>query len=106
MCAKERKVTKEPQDETTQGAKKKGPMHEMRMANVRASFWDNGDWCSVTFSRLYLPKDKEKGWDSTPSLRRTDMGNLALLAHKAEAWMEQWMASRIDTDSNSVVASE
>jgi hypothetical protein len=85
-------------------------MHEMRMANVRASFWDNGGWCSVTFSRLYQLQKPVKGegwvktWDSTTSFRRTDMGNLALLATKAEAWMESWMNRQEDVEKSDVNA--
>lgn len=97
MCAKERKVTKETQDEAASDAKKNGPTHEIRVANVRATFWENGDWCSVTFSRLYQSQGSTR-WESTSSFRRTDMGNLALLAVKAEAWLESWVTNRQDAE--------
>jgi hypothetical protein len=96
MCAKERKATKE-----TQAEAKNEPVHEIRVANVRATFWENGDWCSVTFSRLYQSQGSTR-WESTSSFRRTDMGNLALLAVKAEAWLESWVTNRQDAASSVV----
>lgn len=90
MSRKQRKGGEAEQSENAED--KNYPIDEMRVANVRATFWENtGGWPSVTFSRLYLPNGKDK-WQSTTSFRRTDMGNLMLLAVKAE----QWMANRLD----------
>lgn len=90
------KKQKNGREKTQDGANTNKPIHEMRMANVRATIWENGGWCSVTFSRLYLPEG-QKQWNSTTSFRRTDMGNLALLAFKAE----QWMATRLEAENAS-----
>ena len=75
------------------------PVHEIRLAQVRASIWrnqcnGNRDWYSVSISRVY--RDGEVWKDST-SFRRDDLPLLAKAAEMAYAWI--WSAGSSQKDN-------
>ena len=65
------------------------PVHEIRLAQIRASIWSNQSngsrrWYSVSISRVY--RDGEVWKDST-SFGRDDLPLIAKAAEMAYAWL-------------------
>ena len=68
------------------------PVHEIRLAQVRASIWSNQAngsrrWYSVSISRVYRDGDV---WKDTTSFGREDLPLVAKAAEMAYAWI--WSA--------------
>ena len=66
------------------------PVHEIRLAAIRASIWENetsaGTRHNVTMSRLY--KDGEK-WKDTTSFGRDDLLLVGKVADLAHTWIHE-----------------
>ena len=65
------------------------PVHEIRLAQVRASIWSNQGsgnrrWFSLSFSRVYRDGDE---WKDTSSFRRDDLPLVAKAAEMAYVWI-------------------
>ena len=65
------------------------PVHEIRLAHVRASIWinqGNGSrrWYSVSMSRVYRDGDV---WKDSTSFGRDDLPLVAKVAEMAYAWI-------------------
>ncbi len=67
---------------------KQKPAHEIRMAGVKATIWENqttaGTRYNVTVSRIY--KDGEE-WKQTESFGRDDLQLLAKVVDRAHSWI-------------------
>lgn len=66
------------------------PIHEVRLASVKAAIWknenENGARFSTKLSRIY--KDGET-WKSTESFGRDDLLLVAKVADQAHSWIHQ-----------------
>ena len=65
------------------------PVHEIRLAQVRASIWRNPGnasraWYTVSVSRVYRDGDV---WKDSTSFRRDDLPLVAKAAEMAYAWI-------------------
>jgi hypothetical protein len=70
-------------------APKRRPVHEIRIASVRAAIWMNqtskGPVYNVTFTRLYL--DRDDHWQSSDSFGRDELPILARVIDLAHDWI-------------------
>lgn len=72
-----------------QAAQKSKPVHEIKLARIRASIWANrGErqevWYSVSITRLYRDGDT---WKDTTSFGRDDLPLVVKAAEMAYAWI-------------------
>ena len=79
------------------------PVHEIKLASVRATVWlnqDNGSqaWYSVAIARSY--RDGET-WKDTTSFRRDDLPLVSKAAEMAYAWIWKTSNSKDKTHARS-----
>ena len=71
------------------------PIHEIKLARIRATLWLNRDgsktWYSVAIARTYRDGDE---WKDTTSFSRDDLPLVAKAAEMAYSWIWQIDAGR------------
>jgi hypothetical protein len=71
---------------------KKKPAHQIRIGRIAAAIWGNhseknGDWFSVTISRLYMQDEGE--WKRSESFSGEDLLVLAKVADLSFEWIHE-----------------
>lgn len=73
----------------TASAKKRRPVHEIRLGRIKAAIWQNesstnGSFSSVTVSRIYR---EGESWKRSSSFNRDDLPLVAKVSDLAHSWI-------------------